>query len=149
MKTTLTRMGTLALASVLAASASGCGSTKSLSHAELVAKAEPICSRANNALDSSKIDPGNLASVAPGVGVAFAQAADELGKLRPPSSMVADWKVIVDGFRRAGASLQKIGRAAKDKQHGLLLEAEKEFGKGQNDRSTTATRNGFNDCAKF
>lgn len=149
---TRTVLGALALAAAVLA-AGGCGGSKGLSRAELIAKADPICQRANHALDSSKISSKNLASVAPGLATVEQQVSAELAKLTPPSSMVADWHVIVDGFRRTAVGLNEVGRVAKAglsaKPTTALLEGEKEVSKGQQARATTAGRDGFLECARF
>jgi hypothetical protein len=131
----------------------GCGGSKGLSRQELIAKADPICRRANNALDSSKISQQNVAKIGPSVAAVEHQVAVELGKLTPASSMAHDWKVIVDGFRRAGSGIEEIGKALKSsnlsKPSPAFVQGEKELASGQNDRAEAAGRNGFSDCSKY
>jgi hypothetical protein len=149
----MTRRSLVMPALLAAVAVAGCGGSKTLSRSELIAKADPICRKANHALDSSKISPKNLTTVAPTVATTEQQVSAELAKLSPPSSMASDWKVIVDGFHRAGVGLQEIGSAAKtsspSKPSKAFVEAEKEMTGGQHDRAVTAARNGFNDCGKY
>ncbi|MGN6371440.1 MAG: hypothetical protein ACTHM1_00370 [Solirubrobacteraceae bacterium] len=138
---------------IAAVAVAGCGGSKELSRSELIAKADPICRHANEALKSSKITPRNLTSVAPPLSVAYEKASSELAKLSPPPSMAADWKVIVDGYRRASVGFQEIGVAAKTssiaKPSKALIAGEKEQYGGQHVRSITALRDGFADCGKY
>jgi hypothetical protein len=153
--TTCSGLTTLALATAVLATASGCGGSKGLSRAELIAKADPICRRANDTLNGSKLNAHNVAQLAPMLAATEHQVSVELAKLTPPSSMAADWKVIIDGFRRAGVGLEKVGAAAKaspprfGKASKALIEGENELSNGQNVRAVTAQRSGFNDCGKF
>lgn len=156
MKTTRSGLTTLALTTVALAAVSGCGGSKELSRSELIAKADPICRRANAAIDHSKFNVSNVAQLAPGMAAAQNQASAELAKLTPPSSMAADWKVIVDGYRRTGTGIQRAGEAARSAGSANPLthskafaEAATEFANGREVRQTTAARNGFIDCAKF
>lgn len=157
MKMTRSSLTTLALTTIAVAAASGCGGSKSLSRRELIAKADPICRRANTAVDSAKFDLQNLAQRAPGIAAAQLQASAELAKLTPPSSMSADWKVIVDGLRRSGAGIQKAGEVAKSTGSNVKAltaskafnEGASEFTRGREASERTADRNGFSDCATF
>jgi hypothetical protein len=157
MSITQTRTGVLATLAAILAASSGCGGSNGLSRSELIARADPICRQANQRLRSSKFDVPNMARLAPVIATAFTQAASELGKLSPPSSMSADWGVIVDGFRRAGVGFQEIGQGAKGLPPDIrvfarsktLIEGEAEMTKAQRDRSVTAARDGFNDCSRF
>jgi len=149
----MTRRSLVAPALLAAVAVAGCGGSKELSRSELIAKADPICRKANNALDSSKITPKNLPSLAPGLATTYEQASSELAKLKPPLSMAADWKVIVSGYRRAGVGFQELGVASKTsslaKPSKTLIAGEKEQFGGQHDRAVTASRNGFVDCSKY
>lgn len=151
----MTRQGlaALALAAIVLTTAAGCGGSKGLSRSELIAKANPLCRRANEALDSSKLNPSNIAQVAPAVAVTVQQVSAELAKLTPPESMASDWKVMVDSVRRAGVGLGKLAQAAKTsslaKPSQAYIEGEKEFSSGQSDRSQIAQHNGVSECATF
>lgn len=158
MKTIRSRRLPLALAAVALIAASGCGGSKGgVSRAELIAKADPICRRANTVVDSAKFNLHNVGQAAPGIIAAERQASAELAKLTPPSSMAADWKVIVDGFRKTSAGMQKVSEAARSAgsnekaltQSKVFSEGASEFARGQHIRELTAARNGFADCAKF
>jgi hypothetical protein len=131
----------------------GCGGSKGLSRKELIAKADPICRRSNHALKSSKISLQNLKTVAPAVAVTENEVSSELSKLTPPSSMAADWKVIVHGFHRAGVGLEELAKAAQtsplSKLSQAVLQDMKEITEGQRDRAVTAGRNGFSDCSEY
>lgn len=150
----MTRVGLTGTGLLVAALAvAGCGGSKELSRKDLIAKADPICRRAHEALTSSKLTPRDLTSVGPGIAAIDRQVSSELSKLTPPASMAADWKVIVDGFRRAGEGLDQVVSVARtsglSKLSQALIQGEKEFTKGQSVRSITASRNGFVECSKY
>jgi hypothetical protein len=146
--TTRTGLTVLALAAT-ALTAASCGGAKTLSRAELIAKADPICRRANHRLDTSKVNPWNLAVLGDGLAATERQVSDELAKLTPPSSMAADWKVIVDGFRRASVGLTRGAEASRIKDTPEILKHGGELTEGQHDRAVAAQRNGFKDCARY
>jgi hypothetical protein len=130
--------------------AAGCGvSDAKLARAELILKADPYCERANNALKDSGISPSNLAVVAPHVGKFYLLAANQLAGLKPPSSIAADWRAIVDGYRVAGEQLEKLGEAVRAKDRQVDFQAQALFTKAQHDRAITAFRNGFEACSKY
>lgn len=143
----------LALAGTVVALASGCGESKGLSRAELIAKADPICQRANAKLDSSNISPQNIAQVAPGIAAVDRQVSAELAKLTPPSSMAGDWTIIVDGFRKSGVGLERLGAVPRisslKKPSKAVIEAETVFTGSQDARASAGARSGFKDCARF
>jgi hypothetical protein len=146
--TTRTVLTTLALATVLAA-ASGCGESKGLSRAELIAKADPICRRTNDKLDSNPLTLQNVARIAPEAAAYEKQSAAELAKLAPPASMARDWKAIVDGFQITGEDLAKVGEYAKVKNLKAAVLSAAKLSNAQHDRAVTASRNGFKDCSRY
>jgi hypothetical protein len=149
MTTNRTRITMLALSAAVLAATSGCGGSKGISRSELVAKADPICRRANSALISSKISQQNVVQVAPAVAAAQRQAYTELAKLAPPSAMAGDWQTIVNSWRTAGESLLKFSEATKTKDTQAELTAESGFTRAQQVRASAATRHGFHDCAQY
>lgn len=148
MNMTHTRVMALLAATTLG-TVSGCGGSSGLSRSQLIAKADPICRQANQALRTSKISFQNVAQVGPSVAAAQRQASIELSKLTPPSAMADDWKTIVTSWRTAAESLLRFGEAAKAKDTQGELSAEKGFTEAQHARTTPAIRDGFHDCASF
>jgi hypothetical protein len=131
----------------------GCGGAKQVKVSELIARADPICRRANEALVSSKLNRQNLRTAALQAAATQEQVSIELAKLDVPPSMVSDWRAVVDGYRRASAGLKKlaqIGPLAKDAHvPKSALSAEIEVSKAQEDRALVARRDGFDDCGRF
>jgi hypothetical protein len=147
----MTRKGltTLALTAAAVLTTSGCGGTKGLSRAELIAKADPLCRRANTTIDSSKLTPKTVSRLAPGIAAVEQEVSSQLAKLTPPSSMASDWKTIVNGFRSAGTGLLHMGEARKTNDTHALVKAEAELSNGQIARTEAAQRNGFKDCSHY
>jgi hypothetical protein len=127
----------------------GCGGSNGLSRSQLVAKADPICRQANQALATSKISPQNVAQVGPSVAAAQRQASIKLSKLAPPSALASDWETIVASWRTAAESLLRFDEAAKAKDTQGVTAAEKGFLNAQAARMKAASRDGFHDCATF
>jgi hypothetical protein len=90
----------------------GCGgsssSSKPLTRAELTAKADAICRRVTGEVDWSKVKPATLPTVAGRLAGLEEQAASELDELTPPASMLAEWRLIVDGFRLTAPQLRQL-----------------------------------------
>lgn len=143
------RLATLSLTTAAIAAICGCGGSKGLGRSELIAKADPICRRANQTLVSSKLSIQNVAQVSPAIAAAQHQASIELAKLTPPSAMAGDWKTIVDNWRIAGESILKFGEATKAKSLQAQLAAERRFTFAQVIRSKTAGQHGFHDCSSY
>jgi hypothetical protein len=132
--------------------ASGCGgssgSSRPLTRAELVAKANAICTRVNARLTSSLVrNPQELTRIAPRM-VSFEQTAlTELTHLNPPASLADDWQQIVAGAETLVEDTAWYSEDARTNNlkgmHDLLASAEKI----QRRIRATATRDGFNDCA--
>lgn len=141
---------TVAVLTAATLAASGCGqsgSAKTLSRAELIAKAEAICVRANaklKLLERTKAATGLLEA-----GEYEQTATVELGKLTPPASMASDWREIVAADQTLARDTVKY--AEYNKLHNrrelrLLIRA---AGEVDHPMSATAKRDGLNECAEF
>lgn len=140
------RTGLTVLALAAVSLASGCGGSKGLSRTELVARADPICRRINEKIDSSKLTRDNFARVARSLAAYEQQSTAELAKLAPPASMAGDWKTIVDDFQTIGEQLAAIGRAKGPKE---AVPSGSTISRAQTERTEVAHRDGFNYCARF
>jgi hypothetical protein len=127
----------------------GCGGSSSLNRAQLIAKADPICRHGNEKLKESKVTPNNISSVAPGIAATYERVSAELAKLTPPSGMAADYKVIVDAWRKAGEAMSRAGRGWEANGSVALRHDVSSFLTAQQVRSTIATRDGFVDCGRY
>lgn len=148
---THSRWVALGLAAVTLA-ASGCGkSSKPLTRAELVAKADTICRRVNNQLkssDNSINSKQDLARVVPRLASFEQKALADLSKLVPPASLANDWKTIVTGAQTLADNTAKLGEYAKENNikaaKGLVTDSQKV----QQAMLATAKRDGFKDCSE-
>jgi hypothetical protein len=151
--TTMThsRWAALTLAAITLA-ASGCGkSSKPLTRAELVAKADTICRRVNNQLKSSNntiSSQRDIARIAPRLASFEQTALAELSKLVPPMPLANDWKTIIAGAQTLADNTAKLGEYAKENNikaaKGLISTSQKV----QQEMLATAKRDGFKDCSE-
>jgi hypothetical protein len=143
------RIAALAL-TVSALAASGCGgSTKPLTRAELVEKANAICRRVNVKLASSTSQvktQADLARIAPQLASFEQGALSELSKLSPPSELASDWKAILTDAQTLADNTAKIGEYAKTNQKKALQELSLASEKVEKNLVTTTKRNGMKDC---
>lgn len=112
-------MGRIRLAAVALAAtmlvASGCGSsTKSLTRAELTAKANAICKTVTTKLAGSNVKTQqDIARVAPELASFEEAALTDLGKLVPPAELADDWRQFVAGAQTLAENTSKLGEYAK------------------------------------
>ncbi|HEY5194654.1 MAG TPA: hypothetical protein VIJ39_12380 [Solirubrobacteraceae bacterium] len=118
-----------------------------LTHQELVAKAEAICSRVNKKRATIAVtslqDYGNVLPLA----ADEQTAAEELGRLNPPISMTSDWRTIVSDMQAVGYDTRKLGEASRANN---LASARSEITSGNvslTQMISVAKRNGFKNCA--
>jgi hypothetical protein len=141
----------------------GCGGTsgtsKSLTRAELIAKADTICKRINKeiafyssltpASSQDLVSKSAVARAVPRISSIESATGADLGKLTAPSAMAGDWRQIVvgvqtlaDDTRRYGEAIQKgngVGTSAVALSSARLLQR----------INALAARDGFADCAKL
>lgn len=144
-----TQLATLALTAV-ALTACGCGgSSKPLTRAELMVKANAICKRVNVQVSTANKKASteqDIARIAPRL-AAFEQASlTELSKLVPPSDLANDWKTIIAGGQTLAENTAKLGEYAKAKNikgaQTLVISSEKV----QQQIVSIAKRDGFVEC---
>jgi predicted nucleic acid-binding protein len=113
------RLSVLVLvAATLLSAGCGGGSSKALTQAELIGKADTICVRLKTQLSGPALNAeiGNVSSVAR---IASRRAAieraalAELGKLTPPTSLASDWQQVIADRRILADDLVKLGEYAK------------------------------------
>jgi hypothetical protein len=130
------------------ASSSTTASGAPLTRAELIAKAEPICTRTAVELKATSALTNEELVRALHQAAAYNQAeAIELGKLIPPSSMTNDWKQIVTGMHTYSKAVTKVANsiaANNPTATKALLEAARADHKRV---LAITTRNGFKACA--
>lgn len=139
------------LAAVAIMPVSGCGgssssSSKPLTRAELTTKANAICRRVISEVDWSKVTPQQLPHVVSRLAALEEQAASELDKLTPPKTMLAEWRLVVDGFRLTGPEFRVLAaRVAKNPGAFPFLP----LSNAQHERGLYANIAGIKDCAKY
>jgi hypothetical protein len=133
--------------------ASGCSassSSKSLSRAELIAKADPICARVNARLNSTEIDDQQeIGQLIPPLAVFERMAVAELTELNPPTNLTNDWKQIVVGMRTQAEDMAKYGEYAKSKNMKMANDVLTAGQRTLEQSTATAKHDGFNDCARM
>jgi hypothetical protein len=135
------------------AEAPAANTTPSLpANAELITKAEAICSRLNKAIAPAtpgRLDPREIAAGAPANAALERTAVRELSRLKAPAKMAADWRKIIAYRRTLAAELSKLARAAKagDTAGITALAASKK--RMHQQLSALATRDGFKACARI
>ncbi len=150
------RIAPLALVAATLAVA-GCGSssgsTTSLTSAQLIAKANPICAQANAALQPVyKITKfPDIPPAAAKAASEIRQASSELASLKPPAAMEKDWKVVVSSYQTLATVIAELGEHAKLTTKPDVPVIAK-LANDQNLRTATAFRLGFNvngGCRRF
>lgn len=145
----MTRLFGAALVAMVLVVASGCGgssstSSKPLTRAELTAKANAICKRIIPAVDWTKADPKTLPHVVGHLAALEEQAASELEKLTPPTSISDEWREIIDGFRLTSHEFKQIAFGVSQiPGEGVPLS------NAQHERGMEAKRMGIVECEKY
>lgn len=138
-----------AAAAAISLAAIGCGSSSSgkpLTHAELVAKADAICKRANTERDaignSVSIDYGKLSAEE-------LKAFEELSTLKAPASLAADWKQILLDDKTLVQDTSTLAAFVGNHDVRGARGTVRAAASVQRQMGLTAERNGFKDCAQF
>lgn len=140
--------------------AGGCGkATKSLTQAEMIAKADPICGRINAKISYySNLKPANsqdlvsasaIVQATPQIASAERAAYADLAKLTPPASMADDWKQFLEGVKTIADDTARVGDYAKAKNTAPIAPIMASASTTLQRLRATATRHGFDDCAKI
>jgi hypothetical protein len=141
-----TRLAAVALATATLA-ASGCGSAKPLTRAELIAKADVICKTVTVKLAGTHIKTQqDFARIAPKLASFEQSALAELSKLVPPAELENDWKLFVAGAQTLAENTAKLGEYAKAnnlKQARSLITSSQAV---QQRMMTIAKRDGLKNC---
>jgi hypothetical protein len=132
-------------------SATSDGSGPSLSTAQLVSKAEAICSRLNSELAGAKdvfSDLQGIARIAPRRAALEQAATTELSNLVPPASLTSDYQRLIVARRRFAEGLTKIGEAAAANNTQTTHAAFVSSTKAAAEITTVAERHGLKACAQ-
>jgi hypothetical protein len=155
------RLSALIPVVTVAAMLAGCGGSgsdgPSLTRAQLVARATPICRatvktrvEASKKLEKENTAAGPpfaaLAASAPALGASQTRAVAQLRKLSPPASLAKDWQSLLAGLQQLADDTAKIGADAKEKNI-KAIEAIVSGGTGARTRLVTiAKRDGLEPC---
>lgn len=124
----------------------GCGeSSKPLTRAELIAKADAICRRVTHQVDWLKVTKQSLSGSVHRLAALEEQAAGELSKLIPPPSMAEAWHFIVNGFRLTGPQFEQIARAAREVVGSYAIP----LSNAQHERALRAKLEGITGCEEY
>jgi hypothetical protein len=153
---TRTSIAVASLAAIVLAT-SGCGSSSSgssdtaLSRGELIAKADAICSHLK-VQRKALLGQATRAQFASRLGQAgnYAQtAATELSRLKPPTTLAADWKQIVENEKQLAADTVTLsGYLTTHNPRGARLTLAS-AGTLEQTTSGIAIRDGFGSCSHF
>lgn len=114
----------------------------------LIAKAEPICERANAELDSTKIKSiEDYARVLPQTASYDRIEANELSKLVPPAAMAKAWTEIVTGLQKFGEYTEMVAEYAQAKKFTTAVPIFTAGRATHEKLAAIAKRNGFKECA--
>jgi len=151
------------LAAALAAAPAGCGGTSTahtLTRAQLIARADPICAsaseeraKANARLRgatslSSPQTLATLAETASSVAVYENQGIATLRKLSAPASLARDWRSMLAGLQQLANATAQLGTYAKEKN---VKAAEQLLTSTSSTRAqllVLANRDGFRSCGR-
>jgi len=154
----MSRIGLSALALLaVALTAAGCGGStssngsKQLTRAELIAKADAICKRANaeRAAMPSIRTRSDYAIVLPRVATNNDAAIAELARLTPPASMASDWKQIIASERTLTRYMRTFSKNVASYDIRATRALVHQADSVRQSMIATAQGAGFNDCAKF
>ncbi|HEX4114307.1 MAG TPA: hypothetical protein VHY18_00345 [Solirubrobacteraceae bacterium] len=126
----------------------GCGgSTKPLTHAELVSKANAICKSVTAKFASKSVGSlQSVARIAPELASYEQTTLSELSKVVPPVDLENDWKQFVAGAETLAENLSKLGEYAKTNNlkaaAGVFTSSEKT----QREMRAIAKRTGLTEC---
>lgn len=149
----------LAVLAAVALAACGGSSSTTLTRAELVAHADPVCEQvsakrtaANDELSKDGATSAKglqlLARVAPGIAVDEHHAVDELRTLKAPTTLTSDWQQMLAGMQTLADDTAQIGIEAKAKKL-KKVEAITSSGRSLRQQLTTiASRDGFTYCGR-
>jgi hypothetical protein len=114
----------------------------------LIAKAEPICERANTELDSTKIKSiEDYARVLPQTASYDRIEANELSKLVPPAAMAKAWTEIVTDLQKFGEYTEMVAEYAQAKKFTTAVPIFTAGRATHEKLAGIAKRNGFKECA--
>jgi hypothetical protein len=149
----------LAVLTVLAVAACGGSGSTTLTRAELVAHADPICKQvsvkrtaANDELRTAGATSTKglalLARVAPGIATDEHQAIEKLRSLKAPTALGNDWQQLLAGMQTLADDAAQIGAEANAKQL-KKVEAITSSARALREQLTTiASRDGFTYCGR-
>jgi hypothetical protein len=118
----------------------------------LIAEADVICRRLNNALAASKSAGKNASQI---VSASSRHAAlerrtvAELNELTAPTSLTRDWKQIISFRRTLADDLIKLAHLAKVENSTAIRSLAASKTRVHDELTRIATRDGFKDCSTF
>jgi hypothetical protein len=112
-----------AASAALLAGCGGSGDGPSLTRAQLIARATPICQQTINrateagktlaAATSPAAELRTLATSAPALAAVQSRAVAQLRKLNPPASLARDWRSLLAGLQQLAEGTARIGADAR------------------------------------
>jgi hypothetical protein len=151
----------LPIAAVIATVVAGCGGDAPvLTHAQLVAKADPICASASRrrsqatallggrASSLSSITLAGFETTAPGVAAYESEAVSKLRQLRAPAFLARDWQSMLAGLQRLANDTALLGKYAKKKNVAAVQRVLAGSRSTRTQLLAIANRDGFVNCGR-
>jgi hypothetical protein len=128
----------------------GCGGSSSLSRADLVSRANTICKRVNDKISAAgtATSAADVVRIGPGIVAAEQQGLNELRKLKPPSSLKADWNKILADLQVITNNAGKLVAAARKNDSASAQQAANDSTQRQTELDRLAGRDKLSQCAQ-
>jgi hypothetical protein len=129
----------------------GCGSTKPLTRAQLVSKANSLCSHVQAKMKAAGVakTTQEYAKIAKKLAGFEQQQLESMRKLKPPPSMASDWKQMIEGAEEItedAGTLSTDIQLKKDKAAGAVLQ---QIGAEEKKLAPIVQRDGFHSCSQL
>jgi hypothetical protein len=145
------RLLPLLAAIALGVAVAGCGSAAPLTRAQLVSRANALCTQLHNKMQ--QVGPAktkqDLARIARKLASFEQQQLEAMHNLTPPASMASDWKQMIEGAEEIAATASTLSTEVQLKKNKAAGEALKQLGKVEQHMKPIVERDGFTSCKEL
>jgi hypothetical protein len=135
----------------LALGVAGCGSSKPLTRAQLVSQANTLCTHVQ--MKMKKVGPAKtpaqFAKLADKLASFEQQQLESMRKLKPPSSLAADWKRMIEGAEEITEAVGTLSTDVQLKKDKAAAEELKTIGRVEQRITPIVQRDGFTRCKQL
>ena len=142
----------IALAALaLGIAVAGCGSTKPLTRAQLVSHANALCTQVQTKMKQAgpAKTTQELAQLADKLASFEQHQLESMRKLKPPSSLAADWKQMIEGAEEIAEDAGTLSTDVQLKKEKAAREALQRIGNVEQHIPPLAKRDGFTSCTEL